>query len=117
MTCCLETEPNTKYDQAWQEEDFSYQENDENNEIARSYTYVVKKKAARLPTKAAKKKTKSEKIEYINLSRDKEGDEEFELDDFSDYFSDGDEIQIVSHGSNLDMWDHFWHVQNLGNQF
>ena len=56
-------------------------------------------------------------IQYNNLSRDKEDDEEFELDDFSDYFSDGDEIQIVSHGSNLDMWDHFWHVQNLGNQF
>ena len=37
-------------------------------------------------------------IQYNNLSRDKEDDEEFELDDYDD-LSDGDcdEIQIVSH--------------------
>ena len=87
-----------RYERAWQEEDFSYEEYDENDEIARAHTSGGKKKATRLRSKAAKKKTKSEKIEYIDLSSDEEDDEEFELDDYDD-FSDGDcdEIQIVSH--------------------
>jgi len=88
-----------KYELAWQQEDFSYEEYDENDEIARAHTSGGKKKAVRLRNKAAKKKTKSE-IECIDLSSDEEDEdeEEFELDD-SDDFSDGDddEVQVVSH--------------------
>ena len=71
----------TKYEQAWQEEDFGYEEYDENNEIARAHTSGEKKRAVRFRHKSAKKKTKSVKIKCINLSGDKEDEGEFELDD------------------------------------
>ena len=90
----------TKYEQAWQQEDFSYEEYDENDEIARAHTSGGMKKAARHRRKAAKTKTKSEKIECIDLSSDEDEDElEFDdFDDFSDDLSDDDdEVQIVSH--------------------
>ena len=79
--CC------TKYEQAWQEEDFGYKEYHENNEIAGAHTSGEKKRAARFCNKSAKKKTKSEKMKCINLSSDEEDEGEFELDD---------KVQIVS---------------------
>ena len=106
-TCQLQPDGNllcgdcTQYEQAWQQEDFSYEEYDESDEIARAHTSGGMKKASRNRRKAVKKKTKSEKIECIDLSSDEEDEDELELDDyddFSDDFSDGDdEVQIVSH--------------------
>ena len=89
-----------KYEQAWQEEDLGYEEYDENDEIARAHISGGKKKATRLRNKTTNKKTKSEKIECIDLFSDEEDEEEdFELDDFDGGFSDCDdfEVQIVSH--------------------
>ena len=43
----------TKYEQAWQEEDFGYEEYDENDEVARAHTSGGKKRAARSSNKSA----------------------------------------------------------------
>ena len=95
-TAVLQTDGNllcgdcTKYEQAWQEEDFSYEEYDENDEIARAHTSGGKNKAARTRNKSANKKTKFEKID---MSSDEEDEVELEMDD-STNFSDGDDDKV-----------------------